>query len=162
MASQGFQKNKTKQHCKYKWYLCDAKWQVCWFLLTFGIIIFATKRNLDIVIYRYRERNFQKTLVGNDKVSLCLCVCRWRTSPWRSRMAASCATLSTTTTRVSCQKRLSVTAPLRLSSAHQEADWSSAAQPATPTAPLSPCPQAQTVCQLCAATLVQPSVPGGI
>lgn len=72
-------------------------------------------------------------------------VCRWRTSLWPSRMAVSCATLSTTTTLVSCQRRLSVMAPLRLWSACRGAAWSSTAQPATLTAPLTLCQQAWMV-----------------
>lgn len=78
-----------------------------------------------------------------------LSVCRWRTSPWPSRMAVSSATLSTTTTPVSCQRRLSVMAPLRLSSAHRGAAWSSTAQPATLTTPLTLCQQAWMVLVSC-------------
>lgn len=88
-----------------------------------------------------------------------VCLCRWRTSLWRSRMAAPSATLSTTTTPVSCQMRLSVTAPLRLLSAHRGAAWSSTAHPATQITPLTPSLQAWTVLQqLCAVSIVQLSV----
>lgn len=70
--------------------------------------------------------------------SVCVRVFRWTTSPWLSRMDASSATLSTTITPLCCQTRLSVTAPLRRWSAHRGAVWSSTAQPATPTRPLTP------------------------